>query len=61
MSSSQVSGSRRRTGRSAPGEGEGGSGLSRRAARAGLSVSELKAERTVETAMVTANCWKNAP
>ena len=31
------------------------------AARAGLSVSELKAEITVETAMVTANWRKNWP
>ena len=31
------------------------------AARAGLSVSELKAEMTVETAIVTANCRKNWP
>ena len=31
------------------------------AARAGLSVSELKAEKTVETAMVTANWRKNWP
>ena len=34
---------------------------SRMAARAGLSVSELKAEITVETAMVTANWRKNCP
>ena len=36
-------------------------GLSRIAARAGLSVSELKAEITVETAIVTANWRKNWP
>ena len=36
-------------------------GLSRRAARAGLSVSELNAEMIVELAMVRANCRKNCP
>ena len=36
-------------------------GRSRIAARAGLSVSELSAERTVETAIVTANWRKNWP
>ena len=36
-------------------------GLSRIAASAGLSVSELNAEITVETAMVSANCRKNCP
>ena len=36
-------------------------GCSSRAASAGLRVSELKAEKTVETAMVTANCRKNWP
>ncbi len=34
-------------------------GLRRMAARAGLRVSELKAEITVETAMVMANWRKN--
>ena len=38
-----------------------GSGLSSTAASAGLSVNELKAENTVETAMVTANCRKKRP
>ena len=33
----------------------------RRRARAGLSVSELNAEMTVETAIVRANCRKNCP
>ena len=50
MSSSQVSGSRWLP-----------CGLSRMAASAGLSVSELKAEITVETAIVTANWRKNWP
>ena len=36
-------------------------GLSSRAARAGLSVSELKAEIIVEIAIVRANCRKNWP
>src|SRR6516162_9056789 len=36
-------------------------GLSKIAASAGLSVSELNAEITVETAMVTANWRKNCP
>ena len=36
-------------------------GRSSRAASAGLSVSELNAEMTVETAMVSANCRKNWP
>ena len=31
------------------------------AASAGLNVSELNAENTVETAIVTANCRKNCP
>ena len=36
-------------------------GRSRSAARAGLSVSELNAEMSVETAIVSANCRKNWP
>ena len=36
-------------------------GRSRSAASAGLSVSELNAEMTVETAIVSANCRKNWP
>ncbi len=36
-------------------------GCSSRAASAGLSVNELNAEITVETAMVNANCRKNWP
>src|SRR5262249_23699374 len=36
-------------------------GRRRRAARAGLRVRALKAERTTETAMVTANCWYMRP
>src|SRR4051812_25177261 len=50
------------------GQGRGGaeclslsSGLSSLAASAGLSVSELKAEMTVDTEMVNANCRKNCP
>ena len=35
--------------------------LSSSAASAGESVSELKAEMTVENAMVSANCLKNMP
>ncbi len=36
-------------------------GRSSSAASAGLSVSELNAEITVETAIVSANCRKNCP
>jgi hypothetical protein len=36
-------------------------GRSRRAARAGLRESALKAEMSTETAMVTANCWYIRP
>jgi hypothetical protein len=31
------------------------------AARAGLRVNALKADKATETAMVTANCWYNRP
>src|SRR5262245_21815795 len=38
-----------------------GKGRNKRAVRAGLKVSELNAEISVETAIVSANCLKNNP
>ncbi len=36
-------------------------GRNKTAARAGLRVNALKADKATETAMVTANCWYNRP